>query len=73
MGLATPSRIRRLGPVVTGGPRLDLIGGNVTAVPVPADLRVQLLEAGEQVARLGSFEWLPGPDQLAWSDNRMSS
>ena len=30
---------------------------------------MQLLEAGERVARLGSFEWLPGPDRLVWSDN----
>src|ERR1700733_10928545 len=31
--------------------------------------RLRLLEAGEQVAKLGSWEWLPGPDTLVWSDN----
>jgi DNA-binding CsgD family transcriptional regulator len=31
--------------------------------------RLCLLEAGEQVAKLGSWEWLPGSDTLLWSEN----
>lgn len=33
-----------------------------------ADL-LRLLESGEQVGKIGSWEWLPGPDQQLWSDN----
>jgi DNA-binding CsgD family transcriptional regulator len=31
--------------------------------------RARLLDSGEHVAGLGSWEWLPGPDLLRWSDN----
>ncbi len=34
-----------------------------------AEDRVRLLEVGEGVAQLGSWEWLPGPDTQLWSDN----
>jgi PAS domain S-box-containing protein len=33
------------------------------------DERLRLLEAGEKLAKLGSWEWLPRLDTLFWSDN----
>jgi DNA-binding NarL/FixJ family response regulator len=46
-----------------------LTGVDVYVSPLAADLRLPLLEAGERLAHLGSFEWLPGTDRLIWSDN----
>ena len=34
-----------------------------------AEDRVRLLDVGERVSQLGSWEWLPGPDTQLWSDN----
>ncbi len=31
--------------------------------------RARLLESGEHLAGVGSWEWMPGPDRLRWSDN----
>ena len=31
--------------------------------------RLRLLEAGERVAKLGSWEWFPDRDEQLWSDN----
>ena len=31
--------------------------------------RARLLESGEHVAGVGSWEWMPGPDRLRWTDN----
>lgn len=36
--------------------------------PSPND-RLSLLEAGERVAALGSWDWRPGSGKLVWSDN----
>jgi DNA-binding NarL/FixJ family response regulator len=36
---------------------------------MPIADRLRLLESGEQVGKIGSWEWLPGPDQQLWSDN----
>jgi DNA-binding NarL/FixJ family response regulator len=35
----------------------------------PLEARLRLLESGEQVAKLGSWEWSPGTDEQLWSDN----
>jgi DNA-binding CsgD family transcriptional regulator len=49
---------------VTGeGPQREGSGESVS------DARLRVLEAGEQVAKLGSWEWLPGPDTMFWSAN----
>jgi DNA-binding CsgD family transcriptional regulator len=37
--------------------------------PPATEQRLRLLEVGEQLAKLGSWEWLPGEDALSWSDN----
>ncbi|MDT5167976.1 MAG: hypothetical protein QOD02_1295 [Mycobacterium sp.] len=36
---------------------------------MPVADRLRLLESGEQVGKIGSWEWLPGSDQQLWSDN----
>ena len=42
--------------------------GDSPAVPPRVDL-LDLFQAGEQVGRIGSWEWLPRPDTEVWSDN----
>ncbi len=52
---------------MTAGGASDTEWGNVVRTS-PGE-RFRLLETGERVANLGSWEWLPGPDKQLWSDN----
>ena len=51
--------------MVSAGAARPLAAGDRPSV----EERLRLLEVGEQVAKLGTWEWLPRPDVLLWSDN----
>src|SRR5664280_2117182 len=48
-------------------------GGDQVPIDAPADggkdELLLLLDGGEQVAKLGSWEWLPSREEQFWSDN----